>query len=46
MPRDIEAWQIDEDFERLKAVTDCVRSYSIDHGLDKIPASPASIASR
>lgn len=37
MPRDVEAWQIDEDFERLKAITDCVRSYSIDHGLDKIP---------
>jgi len=37
MPRDVEAWQIDQDFERLKAVTDCVRSYSIDHGLDKIP---------
>jgi glucan 1,3-beta-glucosidase len=33
----IEAWQIDEDFARLKAVTNCVRSYSIEHGLDQIP---------
>jgi exo-beta-1,3-glucanase (GH17 family) len=33
----IPAWQIDEDFARLKTVTDCVRSYSIEHGLDQIP---------
>jgi glucan 1,3-beta-glucosidase len=33
----IPAWQIDEDFARLKSVTDCVRSYSIEHGLDQIP---------
>ncbi len=33
----IPAWQIDEDFARLKNVTDCVRSYSIEHGLDQIP---------
>lgn len=33
----IPAAQIDEDFERLKATTGCVRSYSIEHGLDQIP---------
>jgi glucan 1,3-beta-glucosidase len=33
----IEAWQIDEDLARLKSVTDCIRSYSIEHGLDQIP---------
>lgn len=33
----IPAWQIDEDFARLKNITDCVRSYSIEHGLDQIP---------
>lgn len=33
----IEAWQIDEDFARLKNVTNCIRSYSIEHGLDQIP---------
>jgi exo-beta-1,3-glucanase (GH17 family) len=33
----IPAWQIDEDFARLKTATDCVRSYSIEHGLDQIP---------
>jgi glucan 1,3-beta-glucosidase len=29
--------QIDEDLAQLKQVTDCVRTYSIDHGLDRIP---------
>jgi len=33
----IPAWQIEEDLARLKTVTDCVRSYSIEHGLDQIP---------
>jgi len=33
----IPARQIDEDFARLKGITDCVRSYSIEHGLDQIP---------
>jgi glucan 1,3-beta-glucosidase len=33
----IPGWQIDEDFARLKSLTDCVRSYSIEHGLDQIP---------
>ena len=29
--------QIDEDLAQLKQITDCVRTYSIDHGLDQIP---------
>jgi glucan 1,3-beta-glucosidase len=33
----IEPWQIDEDLARLARFTNCVRSYSIEHGLDKIP---------
>jgi len=35
---DVTAAQIDEDLSRLKNVTDCIRTYSIDHGLDQIPA--------
>jgi glucan 1,3-beta-glucosidase len=34
----VERAQIEEDFARLAAVTKCVRTYSIDHGLDQIPA--------
>jgi exo-beta-1,3-glucanase (GH17 family) len=30
--------QIEEDLVQLKQLTDCVRTYSIDHGLDQIPA--------
>jgi glucan 1,3-beta-glucosidase len=33
----VESWQIDEDLAQLKPVTDCIRTYSIDHGLDRIP---------
>lgn len=33
----VEPWQIEEDFARLAPLTKCVRSYSIDHGLDRIP---------
>lgn len=33
----IEAWQIDDDLARLSRLTDCVRTYSIQHGLDQIP---------
>jgi glucan 1,3-beta-glucosidase len=33
----IDARQIEEDFAQLKAITDCVRTYSTDHGLDQIP---------
>jgi exo-beta-1,3-glucanase (GH17 family) len=38
----IDAAQIDEDLERLAPLTDCVRTYSIDRGLDQI----AGIAQR
>jgi glucan 1,3-beta-glucosidase len=33
----IDPGQIDQDLAQLKAITDCVRTYSIDHGLDQIP---------
>lgn len=33
----IDPRQINEDLAQLKAVTDCVRTYSVDHGLDQIP---------
>jgi exo-beta-1,3-glucanase (GH17 family) len=33
----IDPRQIEEDLAQLKQVTDCVRTYSIDHGLDQIP---------
>jgi glucan 1,3-beta-glucosidase len=33
----VEPWQIEEDFARLAPLTSCVRSYSIEHGLDRIP---------
>src|SRR5262245_49469934 len=29
--------QIEEDLAQLKQITDCVRTYSVDHGLDQIP---------
>lgn len=32
-----EPWQIEEDLSRLSAVTSCIRTYSIQHGLDAIP---------
>src|ERR1043166_1406149 len=35
--RPIDPRQIDEDLAQLKPITDCVRTYSIDHGLDQIP---------
>ena len=38
----IDPAQIDEDLTALKRITDCVRTYSIDHGLDRI----AEIAGR
>lgn len=34
----IGAQQIDEDLARLSRITDCVRTYSVDYGLDQIPA--------
>lgn len=33
----IDPKQIDEDLAQLKQITDCVRTYSVDHGLDQIP---------
>jgi glucan 1,3-beta-glucosidase len=33
----VEPRQIDEDLAQLKPLTNCIRTYSIDHGLDKIP---------
>ena len=33
----VEPAQIDEDLARLSRVTNCVRTYSIEHGLDRIP---------
>ncbi len=33
----IEPWQIDEDLGRLAKLTDCVRIYSVDFGLDRVP---------
>src|SRR3954468_4082005 len=33
----VEAWQIEEDLTQLAKVTDCVRTYSVDVGLDQIP---------
>ncbi len=37
----VEAWQIEDDLTRLAAVTGCVRTYSIEHGLDQIPGIAA-----
>ncbi len=33
----IDPRQIDEDLAQLEQITDCVRTYSVDHGLDQIP---------
>jgi glucan 1,3-beta-glucosidase len=33
----VEPWQIDADLAQLKSLTNCIRTYSIDHGLDRIP---------
>ena len=33
----IDVRQIEEDLAQLKQVTGCIRTYSIDHGLDQIP---------
>ncbi len=34
----IQAAQIEDDLVRLKQVTDCIRTYSTEHGLDQVPA--------
>jgi len=33
----IPAAQIEDDLTRLKSLTDCIRTYSIEHGLDQVP---------
>src|SRR3954452_13446140 len=33
----IEAWQIEQDLTQLAKATDCIRTYSVDAGLDQIP---------
>jgi exo-beta-1,3-glucanase (GH17 family) len=33
----IDPRQIDQDLAQLKQITNCVRTYSVDHGLDQIP---------
>jgi glucan 1,3-beta-glucosidase len=33
----IDPRQIEDDLVRLKPLTDCIRTYSVDHGLDQIP---------
>ncbi len=33
----IEPWQIEEDLSRLAGLTDCIRIYSVDFGLDRVP---------
>jgi exo-beta-1,3-glucanase (GH17 family) len=34
----VEAWQIEEDLAKLARLTGCVRTYSIENGLDQVPA--------
>jgi glucan 1,3-beta-glucosidase len=38
-PVNIELWQIDEDLARLAKLTRCVRTYSIEFGLDRVAES-------
>src|ERR1700733_3405857 len=33
----VEGWQIEEDLAKLAHLTDCVRTYSIQNGLDQVP---------
>ncbi len=37
----VEPWQIEEDLTRLSAITDCVRTYSTEFGLDQVAAIAA-----
>ena len=39
----IEADQIEQDLRQLKEITDCVRTYSIENGLDQVPAVATKI---
>jgi glucan 1,3-beta-glucosidase len=36
-PMTIERWQIDEDLAKLAQISRCVRTYSVDFGLDQVP---------
>jgi glucan 1,3-beta-glucosidase len=33
----VEAAQIEQDLGRLRALTPCIRTYSVDHGIDQVP---------
>jgi exo-beta-1,3-glucanase (GH17 family) len=39
----IEAGQIEQDLRQLKEITECVRTYSIENGLDQLPALAAKV---
>ena len=39
----VEAEQITQDLEQLVKITDCVRTYSIENGLDQVPAIAAKV---
>src|SRR5215831_15977529 len=39
----IDADQIEQDLRQLKQITDCVRTYSIENGLDQVPAVATKI---
>jgi len=39
----IEADQIEQDLRQLKGITDCVRTYSIENGLDQVPSLAAKV---
>ena len=39
----VEAWQIQEDLGRLRQLTNCVRTYSVEHGVDQVPAIAAAL---
>lgn len=39
----IEADQIEQDLRQLKEITDCVRTYSMENGLDQVPAVAAKV---
>ena len=39
----VEAEQIEDDLRQLKQITDCVRTYSIENGLDQVPSIAAKV---
>jgi exo-beta-1,3-glucanase (GH17 family) len=39
----VETWQIEEDLGRLRQLTDCIRTYSTEHGVDQVPAIAARL---